>query len=71
MRHEQDGLVTYDNPGSMVWALDRLLGDTGHAARMGEAGRRRQDEALEWDEVAGHYLESCVRWFPELTRTRL
>jgi len=27
IRHEETGIITYDNPGSMVWALDRILGD--------------------------------------------
>ena len=35
VRHEENGVVTYDNPGSMVWALDRILGDAGHTDRMG------------------------------------
>jgi hypothetical protein len=71
VRHEDNGLVTYDNPGSMVWAVDRLLGDAGHVERMGQNGRRREGDSLKWDEVAGHYLEACVSWFPELTERRL
>ncbi len=71
VRHEENGLVTYDNPGSMVWALDRVLGDPGHAERMGQNGRRNDSGALKWDEVAGHYLGACVSWFPELTVKRL
>jgi glycosyltransferase involved in cell wall biosynthesis len=67
VRHEENGLVTYDNPGSMVWALDRILSDPGHANRMGQNGRRSEGGALQWDEVAGHYLAGCVHWFPELT----
>ena len=35
IRHEENGLITYDNPGSMVWALDRILSDPAHAERMG------------------------------------
>jgi glycosyltransferase involved in cell wall biosynthesis len=70
VRHEENGLVTYDNPGSMVWALDRALGDPGHADRMGNNGRRSDSASLKWDEVAGHYLEACVSWFPELTVTK-
>jgi glycosyltransferase involved in cell wall biosynthesis len=71
VRHEENGLLTYDNPGSMVWAVDRILGDSGHADRMGQNGRRSESGALRWIEVAHHYLESCVSWFPELTVTRL
>jgi glycosyltransferase involved in cell wall biosynthesis len=71
VRHEENGLLTYDNPGSMVWAVDRILGDSGHADRMGQNGRRSESGTLRWIEVAHHYLESCVTWFPELTVTRM
>lgn len=71
VRHEEDGLVTYDNPGSMVWAMDRALSDADHTRRMGEKGRRQEGGAVRWSDVAGHYLEGCVAWFPELTEARL
>lgn len=71
VRHEEDGLLTYDNPGSMVWAIDRLLGDPGHADRMGHHGRRSEGGTLRWSEVAHVYLEACANWFPELTITRM
>ena len=35
VRHEENGILTYDNPGSMVWAMDRVLGDPANAERMG------------------------------------
>jgi hypothetical protein len=71
VRHEENGLVTYDNPGSMVWALDRILGDSGHAERMGRNGQRRGDgSSATWGEVAGHYLELCAAHFPELSETQ-
>jgi glycogen(starch) synthase len=69
VRHEENGLVTYDNPGSMVWALDRILGDAYHAERMGRNGRRSSDAGgVVWSEVARHYLELCAAQFPELTQ---
>jgi glycosyltransferase involved in cell wall biosynthesis len=70
VRHEETGLVTYDNPGSMVWALDRLLSDPGHAQRMGSNGRRTEGATLSWEEVARHYLELCTVCFPELRETQ-
>ena len=45
VRHEENGIVTYDNPGSMVWAMDRILGDPAHAERMGSNGRRSDGSA--------------------------
>jgi glycosyltransferase involved in cell wall biosynthesis len=70
VRHEENGLVTYDNPGSMVWALDRILGDSGHAQRMGAAGRRQDGSNPCWSDVARLYLELCARCFPELAADR-
>jgi glycosyltransferase involved in cell wall biosynthesis len=70
VRHEVNGIVTYDNPGSMVWAMDRLLGDPGNADRMGRNGRsadRSDAGPVVWTEVARHYLELCAGWFPALT----
>jgi glycogen(starch) synthase len=66
VRHEENGIVTYDNPGSMVWALDRILSDPTHAAHMGHNGRRSDGGAPRWSEVAQHYLELCANCFPEL-----
>ena len=71
VRHEEDGLITYDNPGSMVWAIDRILGDPGHSERMGQHGRRSEAGAPRWSDVASVYLGGCVGWFPELTVTRM
>jgi glycosyltransferase involved in cell wall biosynthesis len=66
VRHDETGLVTYDNPGSMVWALDRILGDPGHAERMGRHGRNGEAVVVSWGEVARQYLDLCAARFPEL-----
>ncbi len=71
VRHEENGVVTYDNPGSMVWALDRILGDAGHAERMGRNGRRDGGDAPVWGDVARCYLDLCMVLFPGLTETAL
>ena len=60
VRHEENGVITYDNPGSMVWAVDRILGDPGHAERMGRNGRRAGDGAVVWGEVAS-ITWTCAR----------
>ncbi|MBN2475185.1 MAG: glycosyltransferase [Pirellulales bacterium] len=71
VRHEETGVVTYDNPGSIVWAMDRILGDPAHARRMGENGRCCDGFVLNWNEVSRHYLELCAACFPQLTQTRM
>jgi glycosyltransferase involved in cell wall biosynthesis len=70
VRHEETGIVTYDNPGSVVWAVDRILGDAGHAEAMGRQGSYHDGLVINWNEVAGHYLEICRETFPELTVRR-
>lgn len=70
VRHEQNGVITYDNPGSMVWALDRILGDSAHAVRMGENGRRTEGAGYSWADVAKLYGDICAECFPELTQAR-
>ena len=53
----------------MVWALDRILGDAGHAERMGRNGRRNDAGYIDWDQVARRYAELCAGTFPGLTET--
>lgn len=67
VRHEETGVITYDNPGSMVWAMDRILGDPSHAEQMGRNGRRSDGSVLSWSQVTRHYLDLCAATFPELT----
>ncbi len=70
VRHEQNGVITYDNPGSMVWACDRILGDPNHAERMGRNGRRTDHQGgVMWNDVAHHHLEICASLFQHLTVT--
>ncbi|HUT10650.1 MAG TPA: glycosyltransferase [Thermoguttaceae bacterium] len=69
VRHEETGIVTYDNPGSMVWAIDRVLGDPAHAQRMGDTARQCDGFVLNWREVSRRYLELCAACFPQLTQT--
>jgi glycosyltransferase involved in cell wall biosynthesis len=67
VRHEENGLLTYDNPGSMVWALDRILSDPAHAERMGRNGKRDDGSVQNWSDVTRYYLDLCAHCFPELT----
>ncbi len=71
VRHEENGLLTYDNPGSMVWALDRILSDPAHAERMGRNGKRNDGSVQNWSDVTRYYLDLCAHCFPELTVTNI
>lgn len=66
VKHEETGIITFDNPGSMVWAIDRILSDASHAEQMGRAGRHSDNPIISWNEVARIYLELCAECFPEL-----
>jgi glycosyltransferase involved in cell wall biosynthesis len=66
--HEQNGLVTFDNPGSMVWAMSQLLSDPQQAELLGTLGRLLGDRRPQWSDVAAHYTELCATFFPELGR---
>lgn len=69
VRHEENGIITYDNPGSMVWALDRILGDAAHAARMGLNGKTdAAPRTVSWTELARRYFNLCLERFPALTK---
>lgn len=65
VRHEQDGVVVYDNPPSLVWGMSRLLDDRRHAEDMGRNGLRQGDGAS-WNGAARIYADLCARHFAEL-----
>jgi glycosyltransferase involved in cell wall biosynthesis len=67
IEHEETGVVTYDNPGSIVWAMDNVLGDSFRAARMGESARSSDGFVLNWRDAARRYVELCAARFPRLT----
>lgn len=68
--HEQTGLVTYDNPGSIVWALDRILGAPDHAGQMGLRGRVHQPGPPHWSRVARIFSDLCAERFAGLALTQ-
>jgi glycogen synthase len=67
--HDQNGLVTYDNPGSMVWAIGQLLGDPEQAESLGTTGRTVDSRGPSWTELVANYTDLCAELFPELTES--
>jgi glycosyltransferase involved in cell wall biosynthesis len=67
VKHEENGIVTYDNPGSVVWAVDRIVGDPDHSERLGRNGKRRVETTATWKDIARHYLDLCASVFPDLS----
>lgn len=70
VRHEENGIVSFDNPNSMVWALERITREPVHAQQLGQAGKRTENTTCSWGEVARRYLELCALNFPELTEPK-
>jgi glycosyltransferase involved in cell wall biosynthesis len=66
VRHEESGLLTYDNPGSMVWALDRIYGAPEHASEMGRRAQCFQPGPPHWSRVAEIFSDLCAEKFAEL-----
>lgn len=58
---ESGYIVPPSDPGTLRDRLRRLLNDPEHAARLGQAARRRIEERFTWDAVAQSCLEAYVR----------
>lgn len=55
--HGQNGLVTYDNPGSIVWGVQELLANPLRASMRRLTAKKRATEAPSLESVAAqHYL---------------
>jgi glycosyltransferase involved in cell wall biosynthesis len=50
--HEQNGLLSSQEPGELAAAINRLLGDPERCERMGEAGWRKVQEKYSWEQLA-------------------
>jgi glycosyltransferase involved in cell wall biosynthesis len=59
LTHGQNGvLVSERDEGAWVAAVDRVLTDDGHAARLRDAGLARVHEQFDMNRVAQRYLEA-------------
>lgn len=55
--HGQNGLVTYDNPGSIIWGLQEMLANPLQGSMLRLAARRKANENVSLDQiVAQHYM---------------
>jgi len=53
IRHEENGILIYDNPNSVVWGIERVLFDWNKGREVAQKG---------WEEIQGHYSwEAIVR----------
>ena len=58
--HNQEGLIVYDNPGSICWGINEIFGNFTHARWMGERGRVKAAFSYTWD-VAAAQTEGIYR----------
>lgn len=65
VNHGQNGLLVYDNPGSIAWGIMEIFRNFEHARWMGEQGRVTAAYGFSWDEIAsqteGIYYELIPR----------
>lgn len=54
--HGQNGLVTYDNPGSIVWGLQEMLANPLHGSMLRLAARRKSDDLPTLETVAAQHF---------------
>ena len=50
--HGVDGLLVYDNPGSVCWGINEVFHNFAHAKWMGERGRAKAAFSFGWDTIA-------------------
>ncbi len=53
--HGQNGLITYDNPGSIIWGIQELLANPLQAKMKRLAARKRADEKISLDNVVAQH----------------
>ncbi len=53
--HGQNGLVTYDNPGSIIWGVQEMLANPLQATMQRLAARQRAGEGVSLEGVAAQY----------------
>ena len=57
VRHGENGLVTFDNPGSIVWGIQELLSRSLHESMLKIVSRKKARESLSFETIAArHYM---------------
>lgn len=65
--HNQEGLIVYDNPGSICWGITEIFNNFSHARWMGERGRVKAAFSFTWD-VSASQTEGIYRELVNNTR---
>ena len=57
VKHGENGLMTFDNPGSIVWGIQELLSNTLKESMLRTMARKNADESLSFETIAArHYV---------------
>jgi glycosyltransferase involved in cell wall biosynthesis len=57
VRHGENGLVTFDNPGSIVWGIQELLSHPLHGSMLRIVAKKNAGETLSFETIAArHYM---------------
>ena len=64
VRHEENGLLTYDNPGSMVWAAGPHPQRSDPCGTNGAQRKTQRQLEAELERRTRHYLELCASVSP-------
>ncbi len=52
INHEENGICIYDNPGSVVWGIEKIIYDWNKAYKMANKGWERIINNYTWDAIA-------------------
>lgn len=55
VKHGENGLVTFDNPGSIVWGIQELLSQPLHGSMLRIVSRKNASESLSFETIAAQY----------------
>lgn len=63
IRHEENGILIYDNPNSVVWGIERVLFDWGKGREVAQRGWEEIQEHYTWEAIA-HKIEAIYQSMP-------
>jgi glycosyltransferase involved in cell wall biosynthesis len=56
--HDVNGLLVFQDPGSIAWGLGAVMRDWDHARWMGHNGRVAAESAFNWGKIGGDTLRA-------------
>ncbi|MGA1795147.1 MAG: glycosyltransferase family 4 protein [bacterium] len=66
IRHEENGILIYDNPNSVVWGVERILFDWDKGREIAQRGWEEIQEQYTWEAIV-HKIETIYQSMPGRT----